>query len=158
MYQQNCIQNHFQFLFDRLNWLFYAMNFIKQQFLTSKQKKVMCNKILYQTVLCLSRTKKCMRWYSLLFLIILGFLIPNSSNHCTCQRIFIMYSYICIMFYFCMRQNFVCHTKQVTSVPSHHRPAKGSSAVLLPSIIPRKSIVLTPLISPPVPAFAAAPN
>ncbi len=28
--------------------------------------------------------------------------MPNSSNHCTCQRIFIMYSYIRIIFYFCM--------------------------------------------------------
>ncbi len=83
------------------------------------------------------------------FSIILGFVIPNSSNHCTCQRIFIMYSYICIMFYFCVRQNFVCHTKQVVSVPSHHRPAKGSSVVLPPLIIPRKSIMLPPLVSPP---------
>ena len=39
------------------------------------------------------------------FSIILGFVIPNSFNHCTCQRIFIMYSYICIKFYFCMRQD-----------------------------------------------------
>ncbi len=93
--------------------------------------------------------KNCMRWYSLLFSIIYGFVIPNSSSHCTCRRIYIMYSYICIMFYFCVCQNFVCHTKQVTSVPSHHQPAKGSSVVLPPSIIPRKSIVLPPLISPP---------
>ncbi len=149
MYQQNFIQNHFQFLYDRLNWLFYAMNFIKQQFLMSKQKNVMCTKILYQTVLCLSRIKKCMRWYSLLFSIILGFVIPNSSDHCICQRIFIMYSYICIMFYFCVRQNFVCHTKQVASILSHHQPAKGSSIVSPPLIIPRKSIVLPPSISPP---------
>jgi hypothetical protein len=35
--------------------------------------------------------------------IILGFVIPNSSNHCTRQCIFIMYSYVCLMFYFCMR-------------------------------------------------------
>jgi hypothetical protein len=27
----------------------------------------------------------------------------QSSNHCTCHCIFIMYSYIRIMFYFCMR-------------------------------------------------------
>ncbi len=145
--QQNCIQNHFLFLYDRLNWLFYAMSFIKQQFLMSK-KNVMCYKILYQTVLCLSQ-KKCMRWYSILFSIILGFVIPNSSNHCTRQRIFIMYSYICIMFYFCMHQNFVCHTKRVASVPSHHQPSKGSSIVSPPLIIPRKSIVSPPLISPP---------
>ncbi len=90
-----------------------------------------------------------MRWYSLLFSIILGFVIPISSNHCTCQRIFIMYSYVCIMFYFCVHQNFVCHTKQVASVPSHHRPAKGSTIMLPPSIIPRKSIVSPPLISLP---------
>ncbi len=25
MYQQNCIQNHVGFLYDRLNWLFYAI-------------------------------------------------------------------------------------------------------------------------------------
>ncbi len=54
------------------------------------------------------------------FSIILGFVIPNSANHCTRQRIFIMYSYVFIMFYFFVRQNFVCHTKQVASVPSHH--------------------------------------
>ncbi len=84
------------------------------------------------------------------FSIILGFVIPNSSNHCTRQRIFIMYSNVCTMFYFCVRQNFVCHTKQVASVPSHHQPAKGSSIVLPPSIIPRKSIALPPLISPPM--------
>ncbi len=149
MYQQNCIQNHFWFLYDRLNWLFHAMIFKKQQFPASKQKKVMCNKILYQTVLCLSRKKNCMRWYSLIFSIILGFVIPNSSNHCTCQPIFIMYSCICIMFYFCVHQNFVFHTKRVASVPSHHWPAKGSSVVLRPLIIPRKSIVLPPSISPP---------
>ncbi len=149
MYQLNCIQNHFWFLYNRLKWLFYAMNFIKQQFLTSNKKNVMCNKILYQTVLCLSREKKCMRWYSLLFLIILGFVIPNSSNHCTCQRIFIMYSYIFIMFCFCVHQNFVCHTKWDASVPSHHWPAKGSSIMLPPSIIPRKSIVLPLSINPP---------
>ncbi len=83
------------------------------------------------------------------FSIILGFVIPNSSNHCTCQCKFIMYSYVCIMFYFCVRQNFVCHTKRVGSVPSLHWPAKGSSVVLLPSIIPRKCIVLPPSISPP---------
>ncbi len=115
----------------------------------------MCNKILYQTVLCLSQEKNCMKWYSLLFSIILGFVIPNSSNHCTCQNIFIMYSYVCIMFYFCMHQNFVCHTKQVASVPSHHRPAKGSSVVLPPLIIPRKSIVLLLPIS--LPAHADLP-
>ncbi len=96
------------------------------------------------------RKKNCMRWYSFLFSIILGFVIPNSSDHCTCQRIFIMYSYICVMFYFCTRQNFVCHTKLVASVPSHHWPAKGSSVMLLPLIIPRKSILSPPLISPPV--------
>jgi hypothetical protein len=84
------------------------------------------------------------------FFIILGFVIPKSSNHCTCQRIFNMYSYVCIMFYFCMRQNFFCHTKQVASVPSHHWPAEGTSVVLPPSIIPRKSIMSPPLISPPV--------
>ncbi len=35
-----------------------------------------------------------------------GAAASNSSNHCTRQRIFIMYSYLCIMFYFCMRHNF----------------------------------------------------
>ncbi len=89
-----------------------------------------------------------MSWYSLLISFILGFVIPNSSNHCTRQHIFIMYSYVCIMFYFCVHQNFVCHTKWVVSVPSHHQPAKRSSIVLPPSIIQRKSIVLPPLISP----------
>jgi hypothetical protein len=106
-------------------------------------------KILYQTVLCFSWKKNLYEMIQFTFSIILDFVIPNSSNHCSCQRIFIMYSYICIMFYFCVRQNFVCHTKQVASVPSHHQPAKGSSVVLPPLIIPRKSIVLPPLISPP---------
>ncbi len=110
----------------------------------------MCNKILYHTILCLSWKKNCMRWYSLLFSIILGFVTPNSSNHCTRQCIFIMYSYVCIMFYFCVHQIFFCHTKQVASVPSHHRPAEGISIVSPPLIIPRKSIVLPPSISPPV--------
>ncbi len=84
------------------------------------------------------------------FSIILGFVIPKSSYHCTRQRIFNIYSYVCIMFYIWVHQNFVWHTKRVASVPSHHQPAKGSSVVLLPSIIPRKSIVLPPLISLPV--------
>jgi hypothetical protein len=61
-----------------------------------------------------------------------------------------MYSYVCKMFYFCVRQSFVCHTKQVASVPSHHQPAKGSSVVLPPLIISRKSIMLPPSISPPM--------
>ncbi len=101
--------------------------------------------------------KKCMRWYSLLVSFILDFVIPNSSNHCTCQHLFIMYSYICIMFYFCMHQNFVCHTKQVASVlPSHHWPAKWSSVVSPLLIIPRKSIVLPLSISPP--AHADSPS
>ncbi len=90
-----------------------------------------------------------MRWYSLLFSIIFRSVKPNSSNHCNCQRIIIMYFYICIMFYFCVHQNFVCHTKRVASVPSHHWPAKWSSIVSPPLISPRKSIVLPPLISPP---------
>ncbi len=108
----------------------------------------MCNKILYQTVLCLSQKKNV--WDdTITFSIILGFVIPNSSNHCTRLCIFIMYSYVCIMFYFCLCQNFVCHTKRVASVPSHHQPAKGSSIVLPPSIIPRKSVVLPPSISLP---------
>jgi hypothetical protein len=54
----------------------------------------MCDKKMYQTPLSLSQKK--------LFSITLGFVLPNSSNHCTCQRIFIMYFYVCIMFYFCM--------------------------------------------------------
>jgi hypothetical protein len=84
------------------------------------------------------------------FSIILGFVIPNSSNHCTRQCIFVMYSYVCILFYFSVHQNFVCHTKRVASIPSHHQPAKGSSIVLPPLIVPRKSIVSPPLISLPV--------
>jgi hypothetical protein len=59
------------------------------------------------------------------------------------------------MFNICVHQNFVYHTKRVTSVPSHHQPAKGSSFVSPPSIIPRKSIVLPPSTSPP--AFADLP-
>jgi hypothetical protein len=92
-----------------------------------------------------------MRWYSLLFSITLRSVKPNSSNHCNCQCIvIIMYSYICIMFYFCMCQNFVCHTKQVGSILSHHQPAEWSSVVSPPLILPRKSIVSPPSISPPV--------
>ncbi len=91
-----------------------------------------------------------MRWYSLLFSIIFCCVKPNSSNHYNPQCIvIIMYSYVCIMFYFYVRQNFVCHTKQVASVPSHHWPAKWSSAMSPPLILPRKSIVLPPSISPP---------
>jgi hypothetical protein len=100
----------------------------------------MCNKILYQTVLCLSR-KKIVRDDTVYCFL---------TNHCTCQRIFIMYSYVCVMFYFYVRQNFVCHTKRVASVPSHHQPAKGSSVLLPPLIIWRKSIVSPPSISPPM--------
>ncbi len=81
--------------------------------------------------------------------------IPNSSNHCNCQHIIIMYSYGWIMFYFCMRQNFVCHAKQVVSVSSHHWPAKWSSIMSPPLILPRKSILLPPLIS--LPAHADSP-
>ncbi len=95
-------------------------------------------------------TVYCIRWYSLLFSIIFRSVIPNSSNHCNRRCIIIMYSYVCIMFYFCVHQNFVCHTKQVASVPSHHQPAEWSSVVSLPLILQRKSIVLPPLISPPV--------
>ena len=92
-----------------------------------------------------------MRWYSLLFSIIFRSVKPNSSNHCSRQRIvIIMHSYVCIMFYFCVHQNFVCHTKQVASFPSHHWLAKWSSIVSPPSILPRKSIVSPPSISPPV--------
>jgi hypothetical protein len=47
--------------------------------------------------------KKLYKMIHLLFSITLGFVIPNSSNHCTRQRLFIMYSYVCIKFYFCMR-------------------------------------------------------
>ncbi len=150
MYQQNCIRNHFRFLYKKLNWLFYAMNFMKQQFLTSKQKNMSC-----LTKYCIKLSFVCVKkkMYEMIqftFSIILGFVIPISSNHCTRQRIFIMYSYVCIMFYFCVRQNFVCHTKRVASVPSHHQQAKGSSILLPPLIRPRKSIVLPPSISPPV--------
>ncbi len=97
-----------------------------------------------------------MRWFSLLFSIIFCSVKPNSSNYCNCQRIvIIMYSYVCIMFYHCVHQNFVCHTKQVASVPSHHQPAEWSSVMLPPLILPRKSIVLPPLIS--LPAHADLP-
>ncbi len=88
-----------------------------------------------------------MRWYSLLFSIIFHSVKSNSSNHCSRQRIvIIMYSYVCMMFYFCVRQNFVCHTKQVASIPSHYQPAEWSSVVSPPLILPRKSM---PSISPP---------
>ncbi len=62
-----------------------------------------------------------------------------------------MFSYVCIMFYFYTRQNIVCHTMQVASVPSHHQPAKWSSIVSPLLILPRKSMVLPPSISPPAP-------
>ncbi len=91
-----------------------------------------------------------MIWYSLLFSIIFCSVIPNSFNHCNHQCISIMYFYICIMFYFWVRQNFVCHTKGVVSVPSHHQPDKWSSVVSPPLILPRKSIMSLPLISFPV--------
>ncbi len=109
-----------------------------------------CGSFATLTKMLFLQTKNCMRWYSLLFLIIFRPVTPNSSNHCNCQRVLIMYSYICIMFYFCVHQNFVCHTKQVASFPSHHWLAKWSSIVSPPSILPRKSIVSPPSISPPV--------
>jgi hypothetical protein len=37
------------------------------------------------------------------FFYYIRFVLPNSSNHCTRQRVLIMYSYVRIMFYFCMR-------------------------------------------------------
>ncbi len=91
-----------------------------------------------------------MRWYGLLFSIIFYSIKPNSSNHCNCLCTIIMYSYVCIIFYFCVCQNFVCHTKRVVSVPSHHRPAKWSSIVPPPLILLRKSIVSLQSISPPM--------
>ncbi len=98
----------------------------------------------------MSKQKKCMRWYSLLFSVILGFRIPNSSNHCTCQRIFIMYSYICILFISACIRILSVIPSEWPVFPFHHQPAKGSSVMTLPSIIPRKSIVLPPLISLPM--------
>jgi hypothetical protein len=62
----------------------------------------MCNKKLYQTPLSLSQKKIESNDTIYFFSIRIGFVIPNSSNHCSCQCIFIMYSYIRIMFYFCM--------------------------------------------------------
>ena len=122
---------------DQNIFVFYTNNFFLWQFCG-------INKNVF------SYKKNYMRWYSLLFSVIFCSVIPNSFNHCNCQCIIIMYSYVCIMFYFCVHQNFVCHTKQVASVPSHHRPAKWSSVMSLPSILPRKSIVSLPSISPHV--------
>ncbi len=112
----------------------------------------MCNKKIVSNSSMFEPKKNCMKWYNLLFSITLGFVVPYSSYHCTHQRIFIMHSYVHIMFYFCMCQNFVCHTMCVASVPSHHQPAKWSSVMLPPSIILRKSIMSLLLISLPAPA------
>ncbi len=156
MYQQKLYPKSFLFFIWQAYLVVLCNEFYKKTFSDIKtKKKVLCNKILYQTNLCLSQ-KKCMKWYSLLFFFMVGYVIPSSSNHWSCQCIFIMYSYVCIMLYFCMRQNFVCHTKQVASVPSHHRPAKGSSVVSPPLIIPRKIIVSLPLIS--LPTHADSPS
>ncbi len=61
---------------------------------------VMCNKKLYQTPVF--ESKKMYKMIQFTFSTTLGFVIPNSCNHCTHQRIFIIYSYVRIMFYFCM--------------------------------------------------------
>jgi hypothetical protein len=83
--------------------LFHIFIFIyKKYFASGKKSFVMCKKKLYQSPLSLSRKNKLYKMIQFTFSITLDFVIPNSSNHCTCQRIFIMYSYICIMFYFCM--------------------------------------------------------
>ncbi len=70
--------------------------------LRNKKFLVMCNKKMYQTPVFESK-KNCIKWYIFLFSITLGVVIPNRSNHCPHQCIFIMYSYARIMFYFCMR-------------------------------------------------------
>ncbi len=70
------------------------------------------------TETCFGYSVQRLQPYNVLFSITLDFVIPNSSNHCTCQCIFIMYSYVHIMFCFCMHQNFVCHTKRMASVSS----------------------------------------
>jgi hypothetical protein len=87
------------------------------------------------------------------FSITLGFVSPNSSNHCTCQCIFIMYSYVCIMFYFCMRQIFFCHTKHVASVPSHHPKNSTTPHPILP--LPYYPFPASP--SPPQPTAGRDP-
>jgi hypothetical protein len=92
----------------------------------------MCNKKLYQTPLSFSRNFFVQNDTIYFFSITLGFVIPNNSNHCTCQRIFIMYSYVCIMSYFCMRQIFFCHTKHVASVTSHHPKHSTTPHSILP--------------------------
>jgi hypothetical protein len=100
----------------------------------------MRNKKLYQTPLSLSQYKKLYNMIQFNFSITLGFVIPNSSNHCTRQCIFIMYSYVRIMYYFCMRQIFFCHTKCMATVPSHH-PKNFTTP---------HPILQLPYISPPI--------
>jgi hypothetical protein len=82
--------------------LFHFFIFIYKKYFASGFLFVVCKKKFYQTPLFLRRKKVCIKWYNLLFSITLGFVIPNSSNYSTRQRIFIMYSYVRIMFYFYM--------------------------------------------------------
>ncbi len=109
-------------------------------------------KKLYQTPLSLNQ-KRCINWYNFLFSISLGFVIPNSSNHCTRQLIFIMYSYAWIMLYFCMRQNFFCHSKRVASVPSH--PPNNSTTPHL--ILPLMYYPFATSLTPPQPTAGQDP-
>ncbi len=85
----------YQSIFDQdINSDGYLNSLVPREcFLTIKSHAfVMCKKKLYQTPLSLSRKKNCIKGYNSLFSITLGIVIPNSSNHCTCQRVFIMYS------------------------------------------------------------------
>ncbi len=110
-------------------------------------QKIVSNSSIFQS------KKKCMKWYNLLFSITLGFVIPNSSNHCTRQRIFIMYSYICIMFIpACVR--FLSVTPSMWPVfppttqrtPPHHTQSCRCRISVRPSCGQvRRSIVWQPL-------------
>jgi hypothetical protein len=94
----------------------------------------MCNKKLYQTPPSFSWFFFCVEWYNLLFSITLDFVIPNSSNHCTCQCIFIMYSYVRIIFISACVRFFLSHqARGQCSLPPlknlHHTTPNLAAAV-----------------------------
>ncbi len=112
----------------------------------------MCNKNLYQTPPYFSRKKLC-KMTQFTCSITLGFVIPNSSNHCIHQCKFIMYSCICMIFYFCMHQIFLVTpsawpvfppTTQKT--PPHHTQSCRCRISVRPSCGQgRRSVIWQPL-------------
>ncbi len=85
-----------------LNWLFHFFIYLLKIFYLRNKifrhvyQKIVSNSSVFES-------KKNDKMIQFFFFYYIRFVIPNSSNHCTRQHIFIMYSYVHIMFYFCMR-------------------------------------------------------